>query len=302
MTLLVTGAGGQVGRELALEGGRLGVDLLSLTRSELDITHFGSVRNTVLGGRHRLRAAVNLAAYTDVDGAEANQTQAFEVNAEGVEILAKACAEARIPLVHLSTDYVFGAEPGSPFQESHPPKPMNVYGSSKLAGEEALRSNLPEHVILRTSWVFSSWRRNFVRTMLELARRKGEITVVGDEVGCPTGAAHLVQALLTVTDRISLPGFNDWGTYHFCGIPPVSRADFARAVFQEAGLIKGMPTARVRKVQSGEYRTAARRPGRSVLDCKKIERVFGIRQPDWRPCLSRVLRDLALGKTRGTSA
>jgi dTDP-4-dehydrorhamnose reductase len=293
VSVLITGADGQVGRELVRKAGGLGISHSAFGKEDLDVTDAGVVERLIQGQGSSSNLLINLAAYTDVDAAEGDPAGAFRVNARGVHLLAQACARAGMPMIHVSTDYVFGGESGGSFQETDPACPINVYGESKLAGEEALRGVLAEHLILRTSWVFGPRGKNFVRTMLRLAERASEVQVVRDEIGCPTGAAHLAAVLLTLVERMRAQGFRNWGTYHFCGRPPVSRAGFARAIFQDAARRRGLPVIQVSEVSSVDYVTAARRPGRSVLECGKIKEVFGIRQPAWRPYLGTVLGELA---------
>ena len=301
MTVVITGAHGQLGHELVGEAERRGITHSALGKEDLDITDAGSVERLMGGKDGSSTVMVNLAAYTDVEAAEGDPAGAFRVNARGVELLAGACLRAGMPMIHVSTDYVFDGESGGPLQEGGPPHPLNAYGRSKLAGEEALRRVLAEHLILRTSWVFGPSGRNFVRTMLRVAEGKREVGVVGDETGCPTGAGQMADVLLRLAERATAQGFRDWGTYHFCGRPPVSRAGFARAIFEDAAACGGLPVAQVREISGVDHPTSARRPGLSVLGCGKIEGVFAIRQPEWRPYLRTVLTHLAAERAAGGS-
>jgi dTDP-4-dehydrorhamnose reductase len=232
------------------------------------------------------RIVINCAAYTAVDRAEADVELAHQVNAIGAGNVAAACAQAGIPLIHLSTDYVFDGERGRPTREDDVTQPLNVYGRTKLAGEIAVRERLETHIILRTSWVFSSTGQNFVKTMLRLAANQPEIRVVNDQVGGPTAADDIAQAILTIVSCCSELGFADWGTYHFSGQPSVSWHQFASAILRDSN-VKVLPIA------TKEYPTPARRPRYSVLDCSRIARVFGIQQPDWRMSLQKVCNELA---------
>jgi dTDP-4-dehydrorhamnose reductase len=293
MIVLVTGAAGQVGREIVREARRRSVVCIALDRNDLDITVQPAVDTALDADGRAPDAVINLAAWTAVDAAEADPAGAFRVNRDGVANLARACARTRTPIVHVSTDYVFDGTSDSDCTETEPVHPINVYGSSKAAGEDALRSGLDEHLIIRTSWVFGRHGRNFVTSMLQLARTNADVRVVADEIGCPTGAADLGATLLTLAELAATPDFRDWGTYHFCGRPSLSRAAYARAIFEAAGRFKRLPTATVTEIASTQFPTPAKRPLRSVLDCGRIRNVFAIEQPEWRPCLERMLRDIA---------
>ncbi len=254
----------------------------ALGRADCDISDRHAVERAVAGSR----MVVNCAAYTAVDKAESDTDAAYRVNSLGAGNVAAACAEAGIPLVHLSTDYVFDGASSRPATEEDPPRPLNVYGRSKLDGEKKVSERLACHVILRTSWVFSAHGPNFVKTILRRARSQSELRVVNDQIGGPTAADDLAAAILRMADACKEPGFRDWGTYHFSGAPPVSWYDFARAVLADLG-------TPVLPVATKDFPTAARRPPNSVLDCSRTLRVFGIGQPDWRSALAGVRTALA---------
>jgi len=292
VTFLLTGAGGQVGREVVRWAGRRGLTVRALGRAELDICDGDQVRR-VIGETDGLKAVLNAAAFTEVDRAEDEPGRAWDVNARGVELLARASRSAGVPLVHVSTDYVFDGDREVAYREGDEPRPLNVYGESKLAGEVAVRSTLPEHIIIRTSWVFGFHGRNFVKTMLRLAEERDELSIVCDEVGCPTGAGQLAHTLLTLGCFVSDPSFEAWGTYHYAGRPGLSRADYARAIFQASEGIPGLPSARILDISSDEYVSAARRPRHAILDCRRIQGQLAIHPPEWRPYLSVVLRQLS---------
>lgn len=293
MIVLVTGAHGQVGHALVREAKHRSVPCIALGRNQLDVTAPAAVEAALGGIAFTPDVVINLAAWTHVDAAESEPDAAFRVNALGVDTLAHACARAGTPLLHVSTDYVFDGTADRPYRESDPVRPINAYGGTKAAGEEALRARLDEHLIVRTSWIFGVHGWNFVRSMLRAAGTRDDVRVVDDEVGCPTGAAALAATLLTLAERVTTAGFGDWGTYHYCGTPAVSRAEYARAIYDIAARIDGLPSARVIDIPSSAYPLPATRPRRVVLDCTKIRRVFGIEQPEWRPCLDRMLRDMA---------
>src|SRR5947209_2199422 len=277
MQLSILGANGQVGRALTARAGEENIRHRALGRAECDITNARAVKRAVAGSS----IVINCAAYTAVDRAETDQEHAFRVNALGPQNAAAACAEAGIPLIHLSTDYVFDGENPRPAREDDPPRPLNVYGHSKLGGEEKVRERLAQHIILRTSWVFSACGANFVTTVMRLAQSQPELRMVADQIGGPTAAEDIAQAILAIVRACQQPGFGGWGTYHFSGAPPVSWYEFACAIVGKRG------TAVV-PIPTKEFPRPARRPLNSVLDCSRISQVFGITQPDWRPELAKV--------------
>lgn len=268
MTLLF-GAGGQIGHELMRRGG-----FAAVPRAEADLADPAGVKAAIL--RRRPAAVVNAAAYTAVDRAEAEPEACFTVNAEAPAAMAEACAALGIPLVQLSTDYVFDGDKQAPYGEDDPTRPLSVYGASKLAGEEAVRSRLDAHVILRTAWVFSARRDNFVRTMLRLADRP-ELKVVDDQIGGPTAAADIARAVQTILAADAAT----WGTFHYCGAPAVSRFALAEAVFAARG--RG---PRLIPIPTTAYPLPARRPANSTLDCRRIAAAYGLAQPEWRGALA----------------
>ncbi|MDP2528256.1 MAG: dTDP-4-dehydrorhamnose reductase [Candidatus Palauibacterales bacterium] len=296
MRFLLTGAGGQVGREVVRWAGRRGLSVRALERAELDVSDAGQVRDAI-ASTDGLTAVLNTAAYTEVDRAESEPERAYLVNARGAEVLAEVAGSVGVPLVHVSTDYVFDGDRDTTYREDEEPHPLNVYGESKLAGERAVRDALARHVIIRTSWIFSAHRRNFVKTMLWLAEERDELSIVCDEEGCPTGAGQLAHTLLTIGRMVSTPSFEAWGTYHYAGRPSITRSDYARAIFSASGGTPGLPTARVLDIGSDEYESAARRPRRAILDCRRIQSELGIHPPEWRPYLSVVLRQISKDRT-----
>jgi dTDP-4-dehydrorhamnose reductase len=279
--LVILGAQGQVGGALAARVRQAGMACDAFGRAECDITDPMALKR-IIGAGHFV---INCAAYTAVDQAETEVEAAYRVNATGAENVAAACARAGIPLVHLSTDYIFDGESREPVREDDPPRPLNVYGHSKLAGETAVRQCLQTHLILRSSWIFSAYGQNFVKTVLRLANTQSQLRVVEDQIGGPTAAADVAKAILDIMAVSTQSGFTDWGTYHFSGVPPVSWCDFARAIVVDRGAV-------VLPVASNDDPRPARRPSNSVLDCSRIKRVFGIEQPDWRAALADVLMEL----------
>jgi dTDP-4-dehydrorhamnose reductase len=284
---LILGAGGQVGQALAA---RAGAAALSLARAACDITDRAAVAEAF--SAPDLSAVVNCAAYTAVDRAESEPERAFAVNADGAGIVARTAAAHGLPLVHLSTDYVYAGTGAAPYREGQPPAPVNVYGASKAAGDAAVAAADPAHLILRVSWVFGAQGANFVKTMLRLGRERSELRVVDDQKGGPTAAGDIAEAIMVMAARCLKPGFAQWGTYHFAGRPSTSWYGFARAIFARAA----QPAPRLVAINSRDYPTPAARPLNSMLECGRIRRVFGIDRPDWRRSLSCVMAELGEGK------
>lgn len=285
--VLVVGAGGQVGRALCTHR-RAGLgEIVGLTRGDLDITDLAEVRRAL--DARPFSAVVNAAAYTAVDKAESDAAAAFAINRDGPRNLAVAAAERDIPLLHISTDYVFDGTRDGAYRETDPTGPTGVYGASKLAGEEAVRAAQPHHVILRTSWVYAASTGNFVATMLRLAAERPELRVVADQRGGPTEATAIARALLTIVERLGEG--RPWGTYHFSGAPAVTWHGFAQAIVARAApRLRQVP--QVTPIRTADYPTPARRPANSVLDCGKIEAQFGIGQPDWSATLGTIVETI----------
>ena len=284
MTLLVMGAKGQLGREICLQGGAHGLDVLGFDLPDLDITDPAAVEKTMAGTKPSL--VVNAAAYTAVDRAESEPDSAFAVNRDGPANLASLCSEAGIPLVHISTDYVFSGEKGGAYLESDPISPLGVYGESKAAGEEEVRRHLREHLILRTSWLYGVHGANFVKTMLRLAKNEKTLRVVSDQFGCPTFAADLAEAVLMIAARYRYGRETAWGTYHYCGEGNASWHRFAETIFSLARPYDTLRVKEVTAIKTEEYPTPARRPANSSLDCSLIHDRFGISPRPWRDSLS----------------
>ena len=287
MKILVTGADGQLGMELCRTASTRGHTAQAATRERLDITDEARVRRAV--DDLQPDVVINAAAWTAVDAAEDCEAEAARVNADGPMHLAGACSARQIPLVHFSTDYVFDGDKPGEYLESDPTGPVNAYGRGKLAGEERVRQANDRHLVLRTSWVFSQWGHNFVKTMLKLGRERDRIAVVADQRGKPTCAAELARvAVLLVEERTPR-----WGTYHVAQPADASWHEFAQAIFEEAG--RQGADLRVRHVDpvpASEFETAAKRPANSVLNCDRVESTFGIELLPWRESLVEVIRKL----------
>ena len=291
MDILVTGGTGQVGIELLRQPWPGEVRLHAPARAELDLVDPVSVAR-VMASR-RWDAVISCGAYTAVDKAESEVAAAWAANALAPAILAKAAAGAGAPIVHLSTDYVFAGDKPEPYREDDPVGPISVYGASKEGGEQAVRTANPRHVVLRTAWVVSPHRANFLKTMLRLGAEREELRVVADQRGCPTFAADLAGAVRTIALRLAREPDAPAGTFHFVGAGEASWADFAAAIMEGAAA-RGFRAARIVPITTAEYPTPARRPANSRLSTEKLRREYGIEPPPWRHSLS-----VALDETGG---
>ena len=288
MKILVFGASGQIGREVCRAAWPPRYAILPLDRKAVDITKSAAV--SAMLARETPDLVINLAAYTAVDRAESDPEVAWAANCAGAAHIAGACDESATPLVHLSTDYVFDGRKTGPYREEDAVGPLGVYGRSKEAGERAVRAAVARHMILRTAWVFGAYGANFVKTMLRLAAERPVLRVVADQRGCPTAAADIAAALMVIAGHIER-GKAKWGTYHFVGAGAASWHSFAQAIFDQAApQLAACP--QVEPITTEQYPTPARRPMNSVLDCRKIEEVFGISSPPWRTALAGVIREL----------
>jgi dTDP-4-dehydrorhamnose reductase len=289
--ILVAGKSGQLARSLAEEAVLRGVALVALERSHLDLTDPGSVERAVAATAPR--AIINAAAYTAVDQAEAEPALAFALNRDGAARLAAAAAQRDVPFIHVSTDYVFDGRKDAPYCEDDAPSPLGVYGRSKLEGERAVRETCPAGVILRTSWLYGRFGRNFVTTMLQLAQTRDLVRVVDDQHGAPTAALDLARAILDLTERmVGADTRGRAGIYHIAAQGETTWHGFAAAIF--AGWARrGRRVPALQPITTAEYKTAARRPKNSRLDCSKIERAFGLRLPAWQGSLESCLDELA---------
>ena len=282
---LVTGAGGQLGRELVLTA-PAGTDCAALDRQGLDIGDAAAIGRAL--DAHEPQVVINAAAYTAVDRAEAEADAAEAINGTAPGLLAAACAERGVRLLHVSTDFVFDGRASSPYAPEAEAAPLGAYGRSKLAGEAAVRAALPDAIVLRTGWVYSRHGGNFVKTMLRLMGEREELTVVADQVGTPTWARGLALALWSFAERPALAG-----TYHFSDAGVASWYDFAVAIGEEAlalGLLPRLP--RILPVPTAAYPTPARRPAYSVLDKGATWRDLAIDGVHWRRQLRLMLHDL----------
>ncbi|MCF8479715.1 MAG: dTDP-4-dehydrorhamnose reductase [Rhodospirillum sp.] len=290
--LLLTGANGQVGWEVARRAKARGLTLHALARSTLDITDPDAVAQAV--ETLAPEVLVNAAAHTAVDRAEAEEDLALAINRDGPTHLAKACARVGIPLIHLSTDYVFDGTKTAPYGEDDPVAPLGAYGRTKLAGEEAIRAATDRHAILRTAWVHGVHGGNFVKTMLRVGKDRKELRVVDDQMGSPTFAGDLAEAILDLAPRLvaGSSGSEGYGTFHCAGMGATSWYGFAKTIFQIARPWYG-PGPRVEAIPTSAYPTPAQRPANSILDGAKLARVHGIRLRPWTEALEAMLAELS---------
>lgn len=291
MKVLLTGAKGQIGSEIGSEVASLSqnrdIDVSAFSREQLDITDKSAIAQVIQSISPDV--LINAAAYTAVDRAEEEQDAAFAVNCRGVENLAEICNESAIPVIHLSTDYIFDGKKEGAYMEDDSPSPLSVYGESKWQGEQALRRILIEHIILRVSWIFGTQGNNFVKTMLRVGKDKKSIDVIADKIGCPTPAKDVAETLLTIVRHIAGRKENVWGTYHYCGSSAVSWYDFAKAIFMCAKERYDFNSIKLNPIHINDYPFVATRPVNSALDCHRIQEVFGIEPVLWQKGLDLVI-------------
>ena len=286
-TIMVTGGAGQLATAMEQEGGAV---VRRVGRPQFDFDRPASIAETVQALQPAI--VVNAAAWTAVDAAEAEPEAAERANRDGPAALAAHCADAGIPLIHISTDYVFDGVKGAPYTEADPTNPTGVYGTTKLEGEQAVLAAWPRAIILRTSWVYSATGKNFVRTMLGAAQKNPRLRVVADQQGCPTAARDLAVAILSIVARMQ-DGWQDRyaGVFHAAGTGSTTWHGLAEALFQDAAAY-GHPVPAVDPIATADWPTPARRPPDSRLDCTKLSQVFDVRLPEWRSGLSRTVAEL----------
>ena len=291
MRLLVTGREGQVARSLVERGQPLGHHVVTVGRPELDLTSEASAIQASIKSV-KPDVIVSAAAYTAVDKAESERDLAFQINATAAEAIAAAAKRLSVPLVHLSTDYVFDGSKAGAYVESDPTGPTGVYGASKLAGERAILAAYENCAILRTAWVYSPFGANFAKTMLRLAGDRDEVGVVADQRGNPTSALDIADGVLAVASSLlssDEPGLR--GVFHMTADGEASWAEFAEHIFDVSAKVGG-PSAAVRRIGTADYPTPARRPANSRLDCAKLAFAHGVRLPDWRTSTTQVIERL----------
>ena len=287
-SILVTGGSGQLASALSTLGAAAGVPVRVVGRPDFDFDRPETISAAFRVAEQAL--VVNAAAYTAVDAAEKDAAAAYRANRDGPAELGRLCVAAGIPLIHVSTDYVFDGTKGAPYVETDQVAPQCIYGASKLAGERAALAACKRTVVVRTSWVYSHGGKNFVRTMLTLGRTRDRLTVVADQKGCPTTAADLAAAILAMAARIHASGWDDayGGVFHAAGSGWTTWHGLATAVFEEAAR-HGATVPRVAPIATADWPTPAKRPADSRLDCRKLAAVWGVTLPEWRPSLRRTI-------------
>jgi dTDP-4-dehydrorhamnose reductase len=281
--ILVFGKTGQVATEIA----RAAPDALCMGRDRVDLADALACRDLILDLRPT--GIINAAAYTAVDRAEADEALATQVNGDAPAAMAQAAARLGVPMVHISTDYVFDGAGDAPFAPDHPTAPLGAYGRSKLLGEEGVTQAGCTYAVLRTSWVFSAHGNNFLKTMLRLGRERDTLNVVADQIGGPTPAREIAAACLSMLDQLQIAPDKS-GIYHFSGTPDTSWAGFAREIMAQAGL-----ACAISDIPSSDYPTPAQRPLNSRMDCTSLAR-FNLSRPDWRAGVAQVLAELGAVK------
>lgn len=287
MRVLLTGANGQLGRCVQDVFAGSGHELLALDRQGLDIADAAAVQGAM--AQYQPDVILNTAAYTAVDKAESEPEQARAINGLAPGVLANAAKQAGARLIHISTDYVFDGQATEPYRETDPVNPQGVYGSTKLEGERAVQTSGEQFVILRTAWVFSEYGNNFLKTMLRLGAERSELSVVADQLGCPTYAGDIAKACLAIVDAFR-DGKPCYGVYHFAGNEAVSWHGFAMDIFTQAwsqGFLSTIPT--VKAITTEDYPTPAKRPAYSVLNTAKLANDCGVAASDWRQAVGGVI-------------
>tara|TARA_B100001250_G_C19815288_1_gene797979 strand:- start:4157 stop:5038 length:882 start_codon:yes stop_codon:yes gene_type:complete len=280
MKVLLTGANGQLGWEIKSQSSKYNFHIEAFDRDNLDITNKDKLRDIM----HSVNpdVVINAAAYTSVDSAERNKRQAYNVNHLGVQNLAELCQEKSILLIHISTDYVFNGLKGEAYEESDETLPINIYGHSKLKGEQSIRSLTDRYLIIRTSWVFSSHGHNFIKTILNLIRNKEAIKIVDDQFGCPTSARSLAECIYDICTKYSKFKDIEYGTYHFTNTPSTSWYLFAEAITEMAYKYEIIEhTENIESISHTEFKSIAKRPLNSSLSSNKIFKTFNISSSNW---------------------
>ncbi len=277
MKILLTGAGGQLGTELQRAVWPDGCILIAPRRADLDITDDVAVAAAVDGVDY----VINAAAYTKVDDAESNQALAFSINGEAPGKLAAVCAAADVPLIHISTDYIFDRQAHVPVREDEAANPVNVYASSKLAGEEAVRTATKQHLILRVGWLYAAHGQNFLRTMLKLGAEREALSIIDDQYGVPTSAADVAAAITGIITKWRQDEVIEYGTFHYAAVGTATWFEFAREIFAAAQGC-GFSAPRLTAIDTSSYPTPAKRPRYSVLDCNRISQTYGPERRPWQ--------------------
>ena len=287
MMITVIGSNGQLGWELVKRGNKKGFKVNSFDYPVIDITNPESIMTHI--SSKKTECVINAAAYTAVDKAESEPEEAFAVNCNGPRYLARHCRRIDRPLIHISTDYVFDGCQKTAYTEKDIIKPLGVYGESKAAGENSVRYSLTKHIILRTAWLYGVHGQNFVKTMLDSMRKRQVVKVVSDQFGCPTYAADLADAILSICAKIIAGDSTTWGTYHYCGDGKTSWYHFAEAIQEISSKHERLALEELVPIKTVEYPLPAKRPMNAVLDCHKINKEFNITPRPWKDSLNQMI-------------
>jgi dTDP-4-dehydrorhamnose reductase len=290
MKILVLGCKGQLGRCLNDQLVNTEHEVIYTSREQIDIAGFEVTKSKILKFSPDL--IINATAYTAVDKAEEDQKTANLINHLAVKNVADICNQLGCWLIHVSTDYVFDGNSKVPYREDDQTNPQGVYGETKLKGELAIQASGCKHIILRTAWVFSEYGNNFLKTMLRLGAERDELSIVGDQMGCPTYAQDIARSIVDIVPKLNSRESN--GIYHYCGDQPCSWYDFANAIFDQAMTNNLKIPSIVNSIETSAYPTPAKRPAFSVLDCSKIENDFGVYASNWHDGIGQVISKLKL--------
>lgn len=288
--ILITGSNGQLG--LALQRQKTQYTIIACPRSELDITEANSIKDAIQ--KYQPDCIINCAAYTQVDQAEQEATLADNINHQGANLLALACQSAHIPIIHLSTDYVFANNESKKRLDTHTPtNPQNIYGKTKLAGEQAIRNILKQHIILRVCGIFSADKTNFVKAIVKLAQEREQLDIVSDQITCPTAADHIATVIFSMLDKLtSQTRHNLWGTYHYCDQPEMSWYEFAKYIVAIAEKHTKLAVKTIQPITTAQLNRPAKRSLYSVFDCEKLKRDFNIKQSNWQQALPDIITNI----------
>jgi dTDP-4-dehydrorhamnose reductase len=298
MRLLLLGGSGQLGTQLHGIPLPQGIQLFAPPRAAVDLRDPTAIQRLI--ATERWNVVINAAGYTNVDRAESEEDLALAINAGAAACLAEEADKRGIPVIYISTDYVFDGGKGAPYVEQDVAAPLNAYGRSKLAGERRVAAANPRHVILRTAWLYSPYGKNFVQTILRLAQERERLTVVTDQLGCPTSARDLAKACLNIALLCAAdPDQKNYGLYHYAGAGSATRFEFANAILEEAaGRLGRLP--QVVPISTAQYPSAVSRPADSRLDCTAVQHAFGLTPRPWRRALAKTI-DCILTSKRSTS-
>lgn len=286
MKILVLGSKGQLGQCLNDQLAITEHDVVYTSRGQIDIANFEVTNTQIL--KIAPDIVINATAYTAVDKAEEEDQTAYYINHLAVANISSICNQLDCWLIHVSTDYVFNGNSEVPYKEDNPTNPQGVYGVSKLKGEEAIKASGCKYMIIRTAWVYSEYGNNFLKTMLRLGSDRDELSIVGDQIGCPTYAQDIAKSIVSILSCLDLKDSSS-GTYHYCGDEPCSWYEFARVIFLEAE-VQGLKTPNyIKSITTADHPTPAIRPAYSVLDCSKIESCFDVTRSNWRDGIKTVI-------------